>query len=317
MIGSTEREERLEVLAQTANNSFWAYQQGEKSLLPHALRAGQALIEAQEVYGAHGEWEDWLERNFAGGVRKGQKWMRLARNRQQVEKLMRDKPAMGTDEALDRIKVPRGPHEPSKPPLAGERAKPVVLRTPKAEAVKKVIARWQDELSRWTDTEVIYFADHDQGLLEMLLSQAKAATQPLASILVPAELRRRQAVAELPGGPNSEEQQAALQGVWATYRVELIDGVQGVRGLNEDQRGVLARELGIDDNDGMPPPNQIERRLEGLIAPQRRDHDALRRVALLLNPAPPDPAESPEAEEVTPPDPADAPAAPVPAAPAA
>jgi phage N-6-adenine-methyltransferase len=61
-----------------------AFEADLRSAVGHAIRGGQLLIEAKEGL-PHGEWEPWLAANFDRTPQWARAWMRLARNREQIE----------------------------------------------------------------------------------------------------------------------------------------------------------------------------------------------------------------------------------------
>lgn len=70
---------RLPVLAGEANAAHDKAADALRSAAQAARDAGTALIEAKGIVG-HGGWADWLASNFKGGSRTAQRYMRVAKN---------------------------------------------------------------------------------------------------------------------------------------------------------------------------------------------------------------------------------------------
>jgi DNA N-6-adenine-methyltransferase (Dam) len=66
-----------------ANHEHALCQVAVESAVQHAIRAGEALIEAKKRV-AHGEWLGELRANFVGSIDLAEKYMRLARNSERV-----------------------------------------------------------------------------------------------------------------------------------------------------------------------------------------------------------------------------------------
>lgn len=69
--------------ARIANEEHALARQAGESMLEHAMRAGQALIDAKAQL-THGEWLPWLEANFVASERLARYYMQVASNRQRV-----------------------------------------------------------------------------------------------------------------------------------------------------------------------------------------------------------------------------------------
>lgn len=73
----------LSDLAETAVREHGLALQAGESMLLHAVRAGEALLEARNQV-ADGEWGKWLEGNFPASDRTAKQYMRIARGKELV-----------------------------------------------------------------------------------------------------------------------------------------------------------------------------------------------------------------------------------------
>lgn len=92
--------------AEVANHEHGLVLEAGRSMLDHAIRAGDALLQAR-VQCDDGGWLDWLNANFAGGVPTAQSYMRIANYADIVK-------AAGIDTITDARAYLRGlsgPHE--------------------------------------------------------------------------------------------------------------------------------------------------------------------------------------------------------------
>lgn len=89
-------------LADQIRIEITAAEQGHRSALEHAIRAGALLIQAKGRMG-HGEWLPWLEENFPGDRSNAANYMRLA-DPANVERVLH---LTSIREALAAIKQPR------------------------------------------------------------------------------------------------------------------------------------------------------------------------------------------------------------------
>jgi len=76
----------LGALAGTANREHVAVIRARDEFVEHAIKAGEALIEAKAQV-KHGEWRAWLEDHFDASERTAQIYMRVAGNPQSVADL--------------------------------------------------------------------------------------------------------------------------------------------------------------------------------------------------------------------------------------
>src|SRR4051794_13759749 len=74
----------LETLAMKINEEHRRCEQAFKVGLGHALKAGELLVEAKTLC-VHGEWGRWLKDNFEGSERTAQAYMKVFRERGQLE----------------------------------------------------------------------------------------------------------------------------------------------------------------------------------------------------------------------------------------
>jgi hypothetical protein len=91
----------LDALAVEIGREVQAAEADFQSAVTHAIRAGELLIEARrQVH--HGEWEDWVDANFPGSLRKAQGYMRLARKARSAMRFAH----LGIGGALDKLSEP-------------------------------------------------------------------------------------------------------------------------------------------------------------------------------------------------------------------
>jgi len=79
-VETSEREDtkaRLEELAERANEEHRAAEDSVKQSVFHAIRAGEALLQAKSLC-VHGTWSLWLRQNFKGRDRTANLYMQLA-----------------------------------------------------------------------------------------------------------------------------------------------------------------------------------------------------------------------------------------------
>jgi hypothetical protein len=76
----------LSDLAQTANREHELAREHGLAMVEHAIRAGEALLEAKAQV-KHGEWLPWLDANFDASERTARGYMAIASNRQRVADL--------------------------------------------------------------------------------------------------------------------------------------------------------------------------------------------------------------------------------------
>jgi len=79
-VETSEREDtkaRLEELAERANEEHRAAEDSVKQSVFHAIRAGEALLQAKSLC-MHGTWMSWLRQNFKGSHRTANLYMQLA-----------------------------------------------------------------------------------------------------------------------------------------------------------------------------------------------------------------------------------------------
>lgn len=81
-MGEMERHEAGELVAEI-NEAHRACEVAVRSAVGHAIRAGELLIEAKS-HVPHGAWGPWLAENFEGSERTAQAYMKLARDRHQL-----------------------------------------------------------------------------------------------------------------------------------------------------------------------------------------------------------------------------------------
>ena len=73
----------IDALAARINEEHRACEQAVISAVEHAIRAGEMLLEAKERAG-HGNWGDWLRENFEGSERHAQRYMHIARRKDEL-----------------------------------------------------------------------------------------------------------------------------------------------------------------------------------------------------------------------------------------
>lgn len=76
----------LRTLAETANREHGLVMQSGAAMVEHAIRAGEALLQAREEIG-DGDWGQWLLDIFAGSVSTAHNYMRVAIHQDAVREL--------------------------------------------------------------------------------------------------------------------------------------------------------------------------------------------------------------------------------------
>jgi hypothetical protein len=140
------------------NAEHHACEAAARAALKHAIRCG-VLLEEQKAVVPHGEWLAWLNENFDGSARVSQTYMRLSRNRQQVEELAKAQTSahLSIDGALRALASPRqltaleAPDEAD----AGEEDRDAFLETCKREArehAERADAEWANAQKQYDAT---------------------------------------------------------------------------------------------------------------------------------------------------------------------
>jgi ABC-type sulfate/molybdate transport systems ATPase subunit len=80
---------RLGILAAEINTEHGKFRSAFKATYQHALKVGFLLSEAKAEVG-HGNWLPWVAENCAFSMRTAQTYMRIAKNRDRVEELLKD-----------------------------------------------------------------------------------------------------------------------------------------------------------------------------------------------------------------------------------
>ena len=124
--------------AEKINDEHRAVEEAVSTVLQHAIKAGELLVEAKNGVG-HGQWGAWLRENFEGSERAAQAYMRVYRRRNEIRNGAADLSLRG---ALNQLSVPAekpAATNPSKPEPkeAGE------LREKAIHAL--IVARDEDE----------------------------------------------------------------------------------------------------------------------------------------------------------------------------
>ncbi len=78
-----EEQRSIDVLATRINEEHRACERAVVSAVEHAIRAGEMLLEAKERAG-HGNWGDWLRQHFEGSERHAQRYMHIARRKDEL-----------------------------------------------------------------------------------------------------------------------------------------------------------------------------------------------------------------------------------------
>jgi Mg2+ and Co2+ transporter CorA len=129
-----------------------------RAALKHAIRCG-VLLEEQKAVVPHGEWLAWLNENFDGSARVAQTYMRLSRNRQQVEELAKAQTSahLSIGGALRALASPREPAALEAPDEAdaGEEDRDAFLEHCKREArehAERADAEWANAQKQYDAT---------------------------------------------------------------------------------------------------------------------------------------------------------------------
>ena len=160
-------------------------------------------------------------------------------------------------------------------------------RTPAEDAAWTLLQRYKKELERWSDAEVIFFADYCEDWWDSLVRSARSEVRCVAAVVGRAELRRRKARdklwAEAPDPRQTEERQEELQAVERAFKVEVLSGLQIVNSLTDNQRFVLQGPRGLDLGYDLPTRADLRRKMREVVAPQP-DNRAIWHAAKLLMP---------------------------------
>ncbi len=76
------------------------------SAVEHAIKAGGLLNEVKKQL-PHGEWLPWLGANFGGSVRTANNYMRCAKNRTAIRKMLGENDGLTVSTALEELTTPR------------------------------------------------------------------------------------------------------------------------------------------------------------------------------------------------------------------
>jgi len=140
------------------NAEHHACEAAVRAALKHAIRCG-VLLEEQKAVVPHGEWLAWLNENFDGSARVAQTYMRLSRNRQQVEELAKAQTSahLSIDGALRALASPREPAALEAPDEAdaGEENRDAFLEHSKREAsehAERADAEWANAQKQYDAT---------------------------------------------------------------------------------------------------------------------------------------------------------------------
>jgi hypothetical protein len=96
------RDDRLPILAAQINQAHDMASRSAQAAISHAIAVGEGLIEAKALVG-HGEWLPWLSENFDFSERTAQKYIRLAKHRDEVQSNTKEPSYLAIDEALKHI----------------------------------------------------------------------------------------------------------------------------------------------------------------------------------------------------------------------
>jgi hypothetical protein len=209
-------ENQLGVLAAKANKCHWKYHKGVKPLLPYAKAPGQALIAAKELAGRR-NWLCWLEHDFDASADAAERYMAIARGWPEVERLLSTNPKATVGGALPRIHG----RDPSVP-----RPTRTVVEVPPAEEARRNLGKkFNCDLSRLTDEQVLYLyrfgADMAGQVSECWLDECE-----LAHCVMPLLLRFEEASARVDAKCaelriNEEQHRKALDRMETVFRREL------------------------------------------------------------------------------------------------
>jgi hypothetical protein len=125
------REDRLPVLAAQINQAHDLACRSAQSAISHAIAVGEGLLEAKALLG-HGEWLPWLAENFDFSERTAQKYIRLAKHRDEVTANAKEPSYLAIDEALKAIR---------KIPAANQNPEPFGICQPKPVAPVEIEPR--------------------------------------------------------------------------------------------------------------------------------------------------------------------------------
>jgi hypothetical protein len=301
-------EELLGQLAARVNDNHWKYHNAVRAALPYARAAGEALIEAKRVLNetrGHGHWLDWLKHNFdAKSEDTAQKYMRVAREWDHIEKQLDDNPTLGIEEAVAGTRENRDPEDDDAAADAALYEGTATVKIQPAKKARRELEKWfRDKFRDAPNDTVIFLVRHCLRDLERWLRDYAASVKGVAKAVTPAELRRDWAMKKYCVGPfavpeddgnvvdedgDGESQGPTHAEINADCRAEIVEKLQDVEAIPEQHRATVAWLLGFRLND-VKKRGQIRGKLKESARPHDLDPHWRGHVASLL--IPPDPAE--------------------------
>jgi hypothetical protein len=272
--------------------------------LDDAHRAGKLVDEAITLYKDRGDplpVKDWVNLRYQGAFRYGtanvyrnvhlywplvESCGSIAEARKKISHHKKQERRARRPEGIP------GHHEAGLvAPVTREKVK--VVLTP-GEAARQNLERWwRERLRDLKPEQVMYLAGDGHRGLNYAWKHLLAEIGPLPKVLVPALVRRDEALKELGlGEPVDENEDVSDLGprakaIETTFKAELVSGLKTrVEKLTDEQKHLVAFHLGILTNQTLPNRERIGLRLKELL-PVGFDADAITHVVGLLSPTPP------------------------------
>jgi hypothetical protein len=242
-----EKVEELAGLRTRANDCHWQCVAQERRALPYAQASGDALINAKKIVG-HGHWLQWLKGNFAGSPDTAERYMRLARNRDNLQPVLDRNPNLTPTEGLERCKTLRFTDDDAEPaPLKRDVVK---VLTPIGEA-RRMLEGWaREEMHNLSDDKVMFLVKYGKHDVWNHVWHELRRELGLASLLLAARKRREEAMALLnaetdEGRQSDDEWQGMKDKIDRTFYRELVEGLEHWDEFSEFEKDIVFWQFGM------------------------------------------------------------------------
>lgn len=171
--------------------------QAAQSAVVAAKNCGDALNRAKRrlrKQSGHGNWESWLDANFAASKETAQHYMRISTYWRFIEKRITDEPNLSINSALHLIRKSK-----KFPDIADEciwaNENTVQYRSEMKRMRRLVESDIRSNLKQWDDYEIAMLAQFRMTSgVPWLLEQIRREISPIAEVLMDAEAKRLAAV---------------------------------------------------------------------------------------------------------------------------
>jgi hypothetical protein len=200
-----QQEHKLGILAAKANDCHLKYENGMRQLLPYAQAAGEALIEAKTLV-EHGKWLEWLKHNFDASADTAERYMTIARHKDNIKTIHQANPKLTVNEALRQVKESELPE-----PRGSRATKKVVVMSVAEESRRRLLKAFEKEvINRCNDSELIYLDHYYEREDWFDLGSLIRDDLALAEFLIPSWLHWEK-MRKLVNGPQATETTAAYK----------------------------------------------------------------------------------------------------------